>query len=81
MTQPTVESLVTEFTGKIAQRLDQSKLDGDVRLDPTRTVVLLSLKDKGPIYIHVNHQINDSGVESVLHQIQLVPSLTGLVLD
>ncbi len=81
MTQPTLESIIDEFTGKIAQRLDASRLDGDVRLDPTRTVVLLSIKDKGQIHVHVNQQINDAGVESVLRQLRLVPSLQGLVLN
>ena len=82
MTSPTsVQEIVDSFTRKITDRLDAAKLDGPVRLDPTRTVVIIPLKDKGPIYVHVQRQINDQGVESVIHQIQLVPSLKGLVVQ
>jgi hypothetical protein len=80
MTHPDVQAIVDAFTGKIAERLDRSKLDGPVRLDPTRTVVIIPLKDKGPIHVHLQHdEINDAGVEAVIHRITLVPSLKDLV--
>ena len=80
MTQPTsVQEIVDSFTAKITERLDSSQLDGPLRLDPTRSVVIIPLKGKGPIHAHVEGQINDQGVESVIHQIELVPSLKGLL--
>jgi len=79
MSDVTVQQLVDDFTGKVAARLDAEKLDGPVRLDPTRTVVILKVKDKGPIHVHTNHRIDDEGVEYVIHQISLVPSLAALV--
>jgi hypothetical protein len=74
-----LQDIVDSFTSKIAARLDETKLDGPVRLDPTRTIVIIPVKGKGPIHVHVNQQINDQGVESVVHQLGLVPSLKGLV--
>lgn len=79
MADVTLEQVVDDFTGKIARRLDSDKLDAPVRLDPTRTVVILKLKDKGPIHVHTNHRIDDEGVEYVIRQIGLVPSLASLV--
>jgi hypothetical protein len=79
MTDLTVQQVVDDFTGKIEARLDGDKLEGPVRLDPTRTVVILKLRDKGPIHVHTNHRIDDAGVEYVIRQISLVPSLAALV--
>jgi hypothetical protein len=79
MTQGTVQEIVDDFTGKIAARLDAEKLDGPVRLDPTRSVVILKVKGKGPIHVHTDHQINDEGVERVIRQIGMVPSLKPLL--
>jgi hypothetical protein len=75
----TLQEIVDSFTSKIAERLDETKLDGPPRLDPTRTIVLLSVKGKGSIHVPVNQQINEQGVESVIHQIGLVPSLKNLI--
>ena len=77
----TLQQIVDDCTGKIAARLDQSKLDGPVRLDPTRTVVILNLKGKGPIHVHTDHQINDDGVANVVRQIGMVPSLKALLKE
>ncbi|GAC1641986.1 MAG: hypothetical protein NVS4B2_31570 [Chloroflexota bacterium] len=82
MAGPTsVQEIVDAFTGKITERLDTSKLDGAIRLDPTRTVVIIPLKDKGPIFAHIQGHVDDDGVENVIHQITLVPSLKGLVRE
>lgn len=79
MTAPNTKDLVDSFTQKISQRLDESKLDGPVRLDNTHTVVIIPLKDKGPIHAHLQGGVTDDGVRNVIHQIQTVPSLKGLV--
>jgi hypothetical protein len=81
MVAESLQQIVDGFTGKIAARLDSAKLDGPVKLDPTRTIVVIPLKGKGPIHVHVNGQINDQGVESVIHQLTLVPSLKNLVKE
>lgn len=80
MADLTVQQIVDEFLGKIAARLDPEALDGPLRLDPTRTVVLIPLKQRGPIHVHTGGPIDDGAVENVLRQIQLVPSLKGLVI-
>jgi len=80
VTAQNVQEIVDSFTQKVAERLDQNKLDGPVRLDPTRTVVIIPLKDKGPIHVHVQHEINDAGVDSVIKQINLTPGLKGLAI-
>jgi hypothetical protein len=81
MAGASVQEIVDDFTSKITQRLDVEKLDGPVRLDPTRTVVIIPLKERGPIHVHVQHQINDQGVANVVRQIGMVPSLKGLVKE
>lgn len=81
MENATLQEIVDGFTGKVTGRLDESKLDGPVRLDPTRTYVIIPVKGKGPIHVPVQQRINDDGVESVIHQISLVPSLKGLLKD
>lgn len=75
----TLQQIVDDFTGKIAARLEESKLDGPVRLDPTRSVVILNVKGKGPIHVQTNHQINDEGVSNVIQKIGMVPSLKTLL--
>src|SRR5436853_552192 len=72
--------IVNRFTEMVAERLDESKLDGPVRLDNTHTVVIIPLKDRGPIHAHI-HGVDDQAVENVLAQIRVVPSLKGLVRE
>ncbi len=79
MTSQTLQDIVDSFTGKVTDHLDESKLDGPVRLDPTRAIVVIPLKGKGPIHAYTNHQINDQGVEHVVNQIRTVPSLKCLL--
>ena len=79
MAETTLQEIVDGFTGKIQGRLDGDKLDGPVRLDPTRSMVIIPLKGKGPIHVETLHQINDEGVQGVISRIRLVPSLQGLV--
>jgi hypothetical protein len=79
MAGQTVQDIVDSFTSKVTDHLDESKLDGPVRLDPTRSIVILPLKGKGPIHAYTNHQINDEGVQHIVDQIQAVPSLKGLL--
>lgn len=71
--------LVQAFAEKVGQRLDESRLEGPVRLDNTHTVVIIPLKGKGPIHAHLQAGINDEGVDNVIRQIEAVPSLKGLV--
>jgi hypothetical protein len=79
MVETTLQDIVQGFTSKIEERLDPEKLDGPVRLDPTRSMVIIPLKGKGPIHVETRHQINDEGVQGVIARIKLVPSLQGLV--
>jgi hypothetical protein len=81
MTAQSVQEILDDFTQKVTERLDQSKLDGPVRVDPTRSYVLLSVKGKGPIHVPTQHHIDDEGVEAVVRQIAMVPSLKGLVRE
>jgi hypothetical protein len=81
MTAQSVQQILDEFTAKITERLDGSKLDGPVRVDPTRSYVLITLKGKGPIHVPTQHHIDDEGVEAVVRQIGMVPSLKGLVKE
>lgn len=81
MTAPGTQGLVDAFTAQISDRLDPDKLDGPVRLDNTHTVVIIPLKDRGPIHARIEGGIGDQGVENVLRQIQSVPSLKGLVTE
>lgn len=79
MAGQTVQDLVDEFTGKVTSHLDESKLDGPIRLDPTRSIVIIPVKGKGPIHAYTNHHIDDEGVQHVVNQIGAVPSLKGLL--
>lgn len=79
MTNQTLQDIVDSFTAKVTDHLDESKLDGPVRLDPTRSIVIIPLKGKGPIHAYTNHQIDDEGVQHVVSQIRAVPSLKGLL--
>jgi hypothetical protein len=79
MAAQSVQEILDEFTGKLTQRLDESRLDGPLRVDPTRSYVIIPLKGKGPIHVPTHHHIDDVGVESVVRQIGMVPSLKSLV--
>lgn len=79
MSAPDTQSIVDSFTAKLAGHLDQTMLDGPIRLDNTHTVVIIPLKEHGRIHAHVQGGINDRGLENVLSQIRSVPSLKGLV--
>ena len=81
MTAPTLEELVNSFTHKVTNRLDESKLEGPVRLDPTRTIVIIPVKGKGSIFARIQGQVNDQGVQMVVDQIKKVPSLQGLAKE
>jgi hypothetical protein len=81
MAGPTVQEIVDSFTAKVTEHLDQSKLDGPVRLDPTRSIVVIPVKGKGQIHAYTDHKINDEGVQNVIHQISVVPSLKGLLKE
>ena len=79
MAAPSTKDIVDTFTRQVQGRLDETKLDGDVRLDNTHTVVIIPLKGKGPIHAHIQGGLDDQGAENVVRQIQSVPSLKGLV--
>ena len=79
MADTSLQEIVERFIGKIQDRLDAEKLDGPIRLDPTRSVVIIPLKGKGPIHVETRQQINNEGVDGVIGRIRLVPSLQGLV--
>jgi hypothetical protein len=81
MTAPSTQDLVNAFTEKVTARLDQSRLDGPVRLDNTHTVVIIPLKGKGPIHAHLHGGIDQQGVDDVVGQIMAVPSLKDLVIE
>jgi len=81
MTAERVQEILEDFTTKIAERLDPDQLDGPVRVDPTRSYVLLTVKGRGPIHIPTRHHIDDEGVEAVMRQIAMVPSLKSLVKE
>jgi hypothetical protein len=81
MSAQSVQEILDEFTGKITERLDGSKLDGPLRVDPTRSYVLIPVKGKGSIHVPTDHHIDDEGVETVVRRIGLVPSLKGLVKE
>ena len=72
--------IVDAFTRKIQERLDPARLDGPVRLDNTRTVVIIPLRDKGSIHAHIRRGIGDDGAADVIQQIESVPSLKALVV-
>lgn len=79
MANQTVQDIVDSFTRKITEHLDASRLDGPVRLDPTRSIVVIPVKGKGPIHAYTNHHIDDEGVQHVVNQIRAVPSLKDLL--
>jgi hypothetical protein len=79
MEAPNSKDLVDGFTKKVAERLDRARLEGQVRLDNTHTVVIIPVKGRDPIYAHVQGGINDQGVDNIIRQIGMVPSLKGLV--
>jgi hypothetical protein len=79
MAAPSTKEIVDSFTQKVRKRLDESKLDGPVRLDNTHTVVIIPVKGKGPIHAHIQGGIDDRGVQNVVDQLNAVPSLKGLV--
>jgi hypothetical protein len=81
MTAQTVQEIVDSFTSKVTEHLDQSKLDGPVRLDPTRSIVVIPVKGRGAIHAYTNHHIDDEGVQHVVNQIGAVPSLKGLLRE
>ena len=81
MTALTTQNLVDAFTAKLTEHLDASKLDGPVRVDPTRTIVIIPVKGKGPIHAHIQHQVDERGVQNVINQIKVVPSLKGLLKE
>lgn len=81
MTAPGTQEIVDAFTAKVTERLDESKLDGVVRMDNTHTVVIVPVRDKGPIYAQLQGGIDDEGIERVVRQLRSVPSLKGLVKE
>jgi hypothetical protein len=81
MAAPATRDIVVTFSQRVQERLDESKLEGAVRLDDTHTVVIIRVKDKGPIHAHIRGGLDDQGVENVISQIQSVPSLKGLVKE
>ncbi|HLJ66157.1 MAG TPA: hypothetical protein VKX16_02205 [Chloroflexota bacterium] len=74
------EQIIADFTGRVQARLAPDRLDGPVRLDNTRTVVIIPLKDRGPIHAQLRRGLGDEGVADIVEQLQMVPSLKGLVL-
>jgi hypothetical protein len=81
MATVSTQELVDAFTRKVQARLDPERLDGAVRLDNTRTVVIIPLKDRGPIHAHIRRGIDDDGAADVISQIECVPSLKSLVVS
>ncbi|MBV9281795.1 MAG: hypothetical protein JOZ41_17085 [Chloroflexi bacterium] len=79
MEKPSTKDLVDDFTRKVSERLDESQLDGPVRLDNTHTVVIIPVRNRGPIHAHVQGGITDHGVDNIVRQLQAVPSLKALV--
>jgi hypothetical protein len=75
------QEIVDAFARKVQDRLDPERLDGSVRLDNTRTVVLIPLKDKGPVHAHVRKGISDEGAADVIQQLEGVPSLKSIVVS
>lgn len=78
MTPSGTQEIANTFTRKLEDRLDAEKLEGPVRLDNTRTVVIIPVKGKGNVHAHIQG-VDDGGVENVINQIRSVPSLAGLV--
>jgi hypothetical protein len=80
MTAPSTAEIVDRFTRAVQSHLDPERLDGQVRLDKTHTVVIIPLKGVGPIHAPIGAGVDDAGVENVLRQLRAVPSLAGLVV-
>src|SRR5438105_1817099 len=81
VTASTVQEIADGFAARVTERLDESRLDGQVRLDPTRSIVIIPLKGKGPIHAYTGRQIDERGLEQVIGQLRAVPSLKGLVKE
>lgn len=79
MTAPSTQGLVDEFTRHVQDRLDQSQLAGNVRLDTTHTVVIIPVKGKGDVHARLRRGVGPEGVDDVIEQLQAVPSLKSLV--
>lgn len=79
MASPSTKDIVDEFTRKVTAQLDESKLDGPVRMDNTHTVIIIPLKGKGPVHLQARRGVGDEGVDDVVAQLKLVPSLQSLV--
>ena len=79
MTAPSTEAIIGEFTQRVQAHLDPERIDGPVRLDNTRTVVIIPVAGKSPIHAHLRRGLGDEGVEDVIAQIRLVPSLQNLL--
>ena len=80
MAHVTTQHIVEDFARKVQERLDPERLDGPVRLDNTRIVVIIPLKGKGPIHAHIRAGISDDGADDVIRQIEGVPSLKSFVI-
>jgi hypothetical protein len=76
-----LQEILDSFSGELVAHLDENQLDGPLCVDPTRSYVLIPVKGKGLIHVPIHQQVNETGVESVLKQLRLVPSLQGLVRD
>jgi hypothetical protein len=81
MTAPTTQQIVADFCKEVTARLNPALIDGPVRMDNTHTVVIIPLKNRGPIHVPIQGQLNDGAVESIVRQIGAVPSLKGLLRD
>lgn len=81
MTNEALQEILNSFTETLRERLDEGKLDGPLSVDPTRTFVIIPVKGKGPIHVPIHQHVDDTGVESILKQLRLVPSLQSLVRE
>jgi hypothetical protein len=81
MAPVSTQAIVDSFVQKVQARLDPARLDGPVRLDNTRTVVIIPLKATGPIHAHIRKGIDDVGAADVIEQIEGVPGLKSLVIS
>lgn len=78
MDAPSTDAVANNFAAQVAAQLNPEMLTGPVRLDNTHTVVIIPLAT-GPIHAHLRKGIGEAGVQDVLDQIAVVPSLKGLV--
>ncbi len=81
MSTVSTKDIVDDFTRRLAAFLDPPKLDGPVRLDNTHTVVIIPLKGRGPIHVHLQAGLASDAVDNILQQIRSVPSLKGLIRE